>query len=45
MRDMALGKRKRERQETLWIATGQVAKAPSHPFYKRLDAILVDRSG
>ena len=42
MRDMALGKRKRERQETLWIATGQVAKPPSHPFYQRLDAILAD---
>ena len=39
---MALGKRRRERQETLWIPTGQVAKSPSHPFYKRLDAILVD---
>jgi len=40
MRGMALGKRKCERQETLWIPTGQVAKPPSHPFYKRLDGIL-----
>jgi len=43
MRGMALGKRKRERQETLWIATGQVARPPSHPFYQRLDAILMDQ--
>jgi transposase len=42
MRGMALGKRKRERQETLWIATAQVAKPPSHPFYQRLDAILAE---
>jgi transposase len=42
MRGMALGKRKRERQETLWIPTGQVAKSPSHPFYQRLDGILVE---
>ena len=42
MRGMALGKRKCERQETLWIPTAQVAKPPSHPFYKRLDAILAD---
>jgi len=42
MRAMALGKQERERQETLWIATAQVAKPPSHPFYKRLDAILAD---
>lgn len=41
MRGMALGKRKRERQESLWIPTGQVAKSPSHPFYQRLDGILV----
>jgi transposase len=40
---MALGKRKHERQETLWIPTGQIAKPPAHPFYKRLNRILVGR--
>ncbi|MBI4471130.1 MAG: transposase [Acidobacteria bacterium] len=42
MRAMALGKRKREQQETLWIPTGQIAKPPAHPFYKRLNTILVE---
>jgi transposase len=37
---MALGKRKREQQETLWIPTGQISKPPAHPFYKRLSTVL-----
>jgi transposase len=39
---MALGKRKHERQETLWIPTRQISKPPAHPFYKRLNSILVE---
>ncbi len=41
MRGMALGKQKRERQETLWIPTGQFAKPPAHPCYKLLNTPLV----
>ena len=37
---MAIGKRKQQRQETLWIPTGEISKPPAHPFYRRLEAIL-----
>jgi transposase len=37
---MAIGKRKRKRQETLWIPTGQIPVPPAHPFYERLNSIL-----
>jgi len=35
-----MGKRKRKRQETLWIPTGDIPKPPAHPFYKRLNIIF-----
>jgi transposase len=38
---MAIGKRKHARQETLWIPTGQIAAPPAHPFYRRLNEILM----
>jgi transposase len=37
---MAIGKRNKKRQETLWIPTGQMPEAPAHPFYQRLNSIL-----
>lgn len=37
---MAIGKRKGERQETLWIPTSEIPKPPAHPFYKQLNSIL-----
>lgn len=37
---MAIGKRKRERQETLWIPTSEMPMVPAHPFYKQLNSIL-----
>ncbi len=37
---MAIGKRKRERQETLWIPTSEIPTPPAHPFYKQLNSIL-----
>jgi transposase len=40
---MALGKRKRESQSQLWVAT-QNLKAPGHPFYKKLNRVL-DKHG
>jgi len=33
---MAMGKRKRERQAAMWVATTDFPTAPSHPFYTRL---------
>ena len=36
---MAMGKRK-SRQESLFIATDQLAHAAGHPFYTRLNALL-----
>jgi transposase len=37
---MAIGKRKGERQEVLWIPTSEIPKPPAHPFYKQLNSIL-----
>ena len=36
-----MGKRKRElRQQSMWIATQELPRSASHPFYKRLNRIL-----
>ena len=38
---MAMGTRKqRERQEDFWVAHTEIASAPSHPFYRRLNQLL-----
>ena len=38
---MAMGTRKqREKQEGIWIAHTELAKAPAHPFYQRLNEVL-----
>src|ERR1700691_2505255 len=38
---MAMGTRKqRERQEDFWVAHTEIASAPSHPFYGRLNELL-----
>jgi len=37
---MALGKRPESRQEEMWIAAGDLARSPGHPFYDRLAAVL-----
>jgi len=37
---MAMGKRKRQRQTSLWVETARLAKGPAHPFYRRLNQIL-----
>jgi hypothetical protein len=34
---MAMGKRKRTRQPTMWVATTDLPTAASHPFYARLE--------
>src|SRR5438552_3820748 len=38
---MAMGTRKqREKQEDIWIAHAELARAPGHPFYQRLNELL-----
>jgi len=37
---MAMGRRKKRRQGTLWVETGQLARGPGHPFYRRLNEVL-----
>lgn len=37
---MAMGTRKKDRQEALWIATDAIARAPGHAFYDRLNELL-----
>jgi transposase len=39
---MAMGKRKRQRQQALWVEAQRLAKGPSHPFYSRLNEILAE---
>jgi transposase len=38
---MAMGKRK-PRQESLFVAADQLAQAPGHPFYQKLNALLAE---
>ncbi len=38
---MAMGKRK-PRQQALFVATEQLARAPGHPFYQRLNGLLAE---
>ncbi len=40
MRDMSMGKRKRDRQPTMWVQTTDMPTAVSHPFYRRLNELL-----
>jgi transposase len=38
---MAMGRRKqREKQEEIWIAHTELASAPGHPFYQKLNELL-----
>src|SRR5207245_11414027 len=40
---MSMGtRRQRQRQEPLWITHTDLARAPGHPFYKRLNQLLVE---
>jgi transposase len=39
---MAMGKRTRDRQPPLWVATTELPTAASHPFYARLNQLLRD---
>jgi transposase len=39
---MSMGKRKRDRQPTMWVATTHLPTAASHPFYRRLNELLAE---
>lgn len=39
---MAMGTRREERQETLFVATDRLPKAAGHPFYQRLNGLLAE---
>ena len=39
---MAMGKRQKERQESLFIAADGLAKSAGHPFYQKLNALLAE---
>ena len=38
---MAMGRRKR-RQESLFVATAELARSPGHPFYRKLNELLAE---
>src|ERR1700751_4769770 len=41
---MGMGtRRRRPRQEQMWIAQQELAKGPAHPFYKRVNELLEER--
>jgi transposase len=37
---MSMGKRKRDRQPTMWVTMTQLPTAGSHPFYRHLNELL-----
>ena len=39
---MAIGKREGERQEELWISSGDLTKSAGHPFYERVNKLLAE---
>jgi transposase len=39
---MAMGQHKAERQEHMWVATGDIVAGPGSPFYARLNRILAE---
>ena len=39
---MAMGRRKRERQSEMWVATGELPQSPGHVFYEKLNGLLVE---
>ena len=37
---MAIGKRRKEQQEELWVPSVDLVKGPGHPFYQRVNKLL-----
>jgi hypothetical protein len=43
---MGMGtRRRRHRQERLWISHNELANGPAHPFYKRVNELLETERG
>ena len=40
---MAMGRRQRHRQQTMWLATEQLPRTAGHVFYDRVNKILGER--
>jgi len=41
---MGMGtRRRRQRQERMWIAQQELAKGPAHPFYQRVNELLEEK--
>ena len=38
---MSMSKREGEKQADLWVPTTEFARSPGHPFYERLNKIVV----
>ena len=41
---MAMGKKRKRPQDTMWVATSDLPKSPGHPFYQRLNQVLAANS-
>jgi transposase len=41
---MAMGKRRKQRQDSFWVASRDLPKSPGHPFYQRLNQVLAANS-
>jgi transposase len=41
---MAMGKKRKRAQDSMWVATSDLPKSPGHPFYKRLNRVLAANS-
>jgi transposase len=41
---MAMGKRRKRPQDTMWVATSDLPRSPGHPFYQRLNQALAANS-
>jgi transposase len=39
---MGMGRRKRERQQELWVATSSLPDVPQHVFYDKLNGLLAE---
>ena len=44
MPSMAMGRKRKREQDTMWVATSDLPKSPGHPFYKRLNQVLAANS-
>jgi transposase len=41
---MAMGRKRKRAQDTMWVATSDLPRSPGHPFYQRLNQVLAANS-